>query len=50
MDIFGLIYMELEEGEEEVNKLDALLLCCKKKKVEDIVSRRSKGISFLWKR
>lgn len=50
LNISCRIDMQVEEGKEEINKVDEFLTCCKEELVEDLVIRRSKVTGLLGKK
>lgn len=47
--MFGWYDLKVEEGVEEINDMDKLLLSCDENEVEDLVGRRSKVIFSMWR-
>lgn len=47
--VFGWYDLKVEEGVEEINKVDKLLSSCMDNEVKELVDRRSKAISSIWR-
>ncbi|KAI5397407.1 hypothetical protein KIW84_063282 [Lathyrus oleraceus] len=48
-EVFGWYDLKVEEGVEEINTVDKLLSSCMDNEVKELVDRRSKAISSIWR-